>query len=187
MFPPTASSSRVDILENAVTNWIWTGFIRTSFVSNVQLMYSGDTVIPDVTCELVSTINYSEQSSYVQNAYRTGDELVLQAGCSLPDLCVACGSPAWGNVEKRKFEPPGWWLLPWPFDIIRLWSGRNYLFSFPFCPNCGPEHFSLKPGRLDSQLAVFTGAPKRLLDALPPMPPEVEEEKNTSWIQRKFR
>ena len=81
----------------------------------------------------------------------------------------------------------GWWLLPTPFDFIRLLFGTRYVFAFPFCPNCAPEHFQLKPVRIDSQIAVFTGAPKRLLDSLPPMPPDIQAEKELSWLQRKFR
>jgi len=130
---------------------------------------------------------YSGQSASVQNAYRAGHELVLRLGCSLPDVCVGCGSPAWGNVEKKEFEPMGWELLPTPFDIIRLLLGTSYVFAFPFCPNCAPEHFQLKPVRLDSHMAVFTGASKRLLDSLPPMPPDIEAEKNCTWLQRKLR
>ena len=130
---------------------------------------------------------YSEQSASVRNAYCAGHDLVLRVACSLPDVCVACGSPAWGNVEKKEFEPMGWWLLPTPFDIIRLLLSTRYVFAFPFCPNCGPEHFQLKPVRLDSHLAVFTGASKRLLDSLPPMPDDVAAEKNCSWFERHFR
>lgn len=37
-----------------------------------------------------------------------------------------------------------------------------------------------------AHLAVFTGAPKRLLDSLSPMPPDIQAEKNLSWVQRKF-
>lgn len=135
----------------------------------------------------MSTRTYSEQCASVRNAYRAGHELVLRLGCSLPDVCVGCGSPACGGVEKKEFEPMGWWRLPTPFDFIRLLFGTHYVFAFPFCPNCAPEHFQLEPVRLDSQLAVFTGAPKRLLDSLPPMPPEIQAEKELSWLQRKLR
>ena len=134
----------------------------------------------------MSVKTYSEQSGSVRNAYCAGHELVLRFGCSLPDVCVGCGSRACGNVEKKEFEPRGWWLLPTPLDFMRLLFGTRYVFAFPFCPNCAPEHFQLEPVRLDSQLAVFTGAPKRLLESLPPMPPDIQAEKELSWFQRKF-
>ena len=130
---------------------------------------------------------YSEQSALVRNAFSAGHELVLRVGSSLPDVCVACGGRAWGNVEKKEFEAIAWWLLPSPFDIIQLLFGTRYVFTFPFCPNCSPENFQLKPVRLDSRLAVFTGASKQLLDLLPPMPPDVSAEKKNSWLQRHFR
>lgn len=134
----------------------------------------------------MSAKTYSEQSGSVRNAYCAGHELVLQFGCSLPDVCVACGGPARSNVEKKEFEPTGWWLLPSPVDFIRLWFGTSYVFQFPFCSNCEPKNFPLKPVRLDSRLAVFTGAPNRLLDSLPPIPPDIQAEKDLSWLQRKF-
>jgi hypothetical protein len=138
--------------------------------------------------ELVTEKAYNKQSATVRNAYRAGHELVLQFGGSLPDVCVACGSPAWGNVEKKEFPTtPLWWLLPTPFDIIGLIFGTRYVFDFPFCSNCSPELFQLKPTRLDSHLAVFVGASGRLLELLPSLPPDVAAEKNSTWLQRKFR
>lgn len=134
---------------------------------------------------------YCAQASFARNAYRAGNELVLCFNCSLPDVCVGCGSPACGNVETKEFERIEFWILPSPFDIIwlllRAWLGTTYVFAFPFCPNCAPEHFQLRRVRLDRELAVFTGAPKRLLDSLPALPPDVEAEKNSSWLRRKFR
>jgi hypothetical protein len=131
---------------------------------------------------------YSEQSATVRNAYCAGHELVLQLACSLPDVCVACGSPAWGNVEKKEFPAtPLGWLLPAPFDIIGLIFGTRYVFDFPFCSNCAPELFQLKPTRLDSHLAVFVGASGRFLELLPPLPPDVAAEMNSTSLQRKFR
>ena len=41
-------------------------------------------------------------------------------------------------------------LLPALFDFIPLLLGTPYVFAFPFCPNCAPEHFKLWPVRLDS-------------------------------------
>jgi hypothetical protein len=104
----------------------------------------------------------------VSNSLLTA-KLSSRFGRSLPDVSVACGSPAWANVEKKEWEPARWWLLPSPFDITRLWFGTTYIFQFPFCSNCEPENFHLKPARLDRRLAVFIGARKRLLDVLPPV------------------
>jgi hypothetical protein len=135
----------------------------------------------------VSTKTYGEQCGSVRKAYRAGHEIVLEPGCSLPDICVGCGSPAFGNIVKREFEPVGWWLLPTPFDFLRLWFGTHYVFAFPFCPVCALEQFQLKPVRLDSRLAVFSGGPQRLFDALPSMPAGTQKEKERSWLRRTFR
>jgi hypothetical protein len=93
-----------------------------------------------------------------------------------------------GQCRKKEFPTtPLWWLLPTPFDIIGLIFGTRYVFDFPFCSNYSPELFQLKPTRLDSHLAVFVGASGRLLELLPSLPPDVAAEKNSTWLQRKFR
>jgi len=79
----------------------------------------------------------------------------------------------------------GWWLLPTPL-VIRLLLGTHYVFAFPFCPNWAPEHFKLKPVRPDSSSSCSPMHPKRLLDSLLPMPPDIQAERDLSWLQRKF-
>jgi hypothetical protein len=137
-------------------------------------------------------ISYCKQSGVVRSAYRDGNYLVLEIGSSLPDVCVACGSPASGNVTHEHFgNTELWWALPTPIDVFYLianWIiGKRYLFDFPFCPNCPPACFELKPTRLDKHLAVFAGASRRFLDLLPLMPPDVVAERNLNSLERKFR
>lgn len=129
---------------------------------------------------------YTQPCASVRNAYPFGGELVMQPGCSLPNVCVACGRPAWGNLEKKEF-PGIEYDLSSLFAILYLIFGTNYIFQFPFCPNCEPDRFQLKPTRLDRHLAVFVGAAMRFLEALPAMPDEVASERNLTWFHRKFR
>jgi hypothetical protein len=137
-------------------------------------------------------ISYSEQSASVRSAYREGACLVLQIGSSLPDVCVACGNPAWGNVIHKEFDDRNlWWALPTPIDVIYAIAqsifGKRYVFDFPFCPNCSPGRFQLTPTRLDRRLAVFVGTSQSLLDLLPPLSPDVAAENSRIWIERQFR
>lgn len=141
----------------------------------------------------MSEFLYNEQSGSTRNAYREGENLVLLLGSSLPDVCVACGNPARGNIMSKKFPQNDlwFWLSPPPFDIIILALisifSQPYVFVFPFCPNCPPDRFRLKPARLDEHLAIFVGTCQTLLDLLPPVPPDVAVEKNLTWFRRKFR
>jgi hypothetical protein len=137
-------------------------------------------------------ISYSEQSASVRNVFRDGAYLVLEIGSSLPDICVACGNPAFGNVIHKEFDDRDlWWALPTPIDVIYVIAqsifGKRYVFDFPFCPNCPPGRLRLAPTRLDRHLAVFVRASQSLLNLLPPMPPDVAVERSRDWLQRKFR
>jgi len=137
-------------------------------------------------------ISYSEQSASVRNVFRDGAYLVLGIGSSLPDICVACGNPAFGNVIHKEFDDRDlWWALPTPIDVIYVIAqsifGKRYVFDFPFCPNCPLGRFRLAPTRLDRHLAVFVRASQSLLNLLPPMPPDVAAERSRDWLQRKFR
>jgi hypothetical protein len=138
----------------------------------------------------MAEIIYSAQSATVKNAYREGADLLLLDGCSLPDICVACGNAAWGNVERKEFSKrsPWFYALPLGLDVIaELILTNKFLFAFPFCPNCPPDRLRLTPVRLGRELVVLRGASQRVLDQLPPPPPEVAAEKERSWLQRKFR
>ena len=139
---------------------------------------------------------FSEQSGAVRNAYRDHACLVLQIGASLPDVCVACGNPAGGNVVHKRFGPPDlWWVMLPPltdfiYFIFQTALGTRYTFDFPFCRSCNPPLVQLtriRPIRLDEQLAVFRGASPSLLNLLPPMPPDVAAERNRGWLQRNFK
>jgi hypothetical protein len=138
----------------------------------------------------MTEIVYSAQSATVKNAYREGADLLLLDGCSLPDICVACGNAASGNVERKEFSKLSPWFLALPLGldlVAQLILTNKFLFAFPFCPNCPPERLRLTPVRLDRKLVVLRGASQRVLDWLPPPPPEVAAERHQPWLQRKFR
>lgn len=137
-------------------------------------------------------ISFSEQGASVRNAFRDGAYLVLEIGSSLPDVCVACGNPARGNLIHKEFDDRDlWWVLPTPLDflyvILQSLFGKRYAFDFPFCPNCPPGNFQLTPTRVDTRLAVFARTSQSVLASLPTMPPDVASERSRDWLQRKFR
>jgi hypothetical protein len=134
-------------------------------------------------------ITYTSKSPSPQNAYRFGDELVVQPVASFPDICVGCGKRAWGNVTNKEFYDLGelWILLPFGLDIIALGLRKHYFFDFPFCSSCPPSSFRLKKVRVDDYLGIFFDVPEVFLDSLPLMSQLVEQERNRSWFQRKFR
>jgi hypothetical protein len=103
-------------------------------------------------------------------------------------LCAACGGSAWGNVLRKEYKRASsvWYALPTPLDILYLLLSKTYVFKFPFCPNCSPGDFRLRSVRLDRDLAVFAGAAPRFLDALPPIPPDVQEEKDAVVNWQRF-
>jgi hypothetical protein len=136
-------------------------------------------------------IPYTAKSATARNAYRDNAYLVLQMDCSLPDVCVACGQPACGNVIHKEFSSRLlWWLLPPLFDFIYLILqevlGNRYLFDFPFCPKCPPDRFRLKPIRLTGVIAIFEGACQPFLDSLP-FSSSGAGETRPHWVERKFR
>ena len=135
-------------------------------------------------------VTYTSPGNQVRNAYCGRGELVLQPGAVLPQFWVACGAPSWGNVVRKEFSWPGPLIYLPPFGIDLLFGlifGKQYLFDFPFCPNCPPEVFSLKKTRVDDDFAVFVGAPKRVLEALPLIPANLVEEMSLNWIQRNLK
>ena len=143
----------------------------------------------------MTEITYTVKSAEVRNAYRDSAFLVLQMGASLPDVCVACGNPAAGNVVHKRFGSPGlWWVWPpltdFIYFVLQSAFGTRYTFDFPFCRSCIPplvQLTAIRPIRLDEQLAVFRGASQSFLDWLPPMPPDVVVERGRGWLQRKLK
>ena len=140
----------------------------------------------------MAEILYSAQSGIIRNAYRAADELLLVQDCSLPDVCIACGKAANGNVERTQFPEmnPWFWILPTGIDLLALLIfNKKFVLDFPFCPNCPPGalRLRLRPVRLDWELIVVRGASERLLELLPAPPPDVAAERKRSWLQRKFR
>jgi len=131
---------------------------------------------------------YAVKPAAVRSAYCDGAYLILQMHYSLPDVCVACGQPAWGNVTHREFKPRLlWFVLPPPLDYIYLVLqevlGKSRVFDFPFCPNCPPCRFGLKAIRLTNGLAIFEGACKAFLDVLP-RPVSRIAEPRPNWFER---
>jgi hypothetical protein len=132
---------------------------------------------------------YTTTDGFAKNAYKNRDELVIRPKASLPDICVGCGGPAWGNVSQVELHDLGEWcfLLPSFLEVIGFALRKRYIFNFPFCSNCSPDRFRLKKVRLDDYLAVFSGAPKSLLEAPPSIPEDVEAERKRNWFRRRFR
>ena len=134
-------------------------------------------------------IPYTLKVGPIENAYNDG-RLVLLRRAALPDVCVVCGAPAWGNVCHKEFEPhrfSSWALLLLLWEVVHLIIGKRYLFDFPFCSTCEPGDFDLHPVRLNDDFAVFTGASGTLLKSLPQLPSDLQAEIEGSWLQRALR
>ena len=140
---------------------------------------------------MLKRITYTIAGPTVENAYRDGQQFVLQPSATLPDICVACGNPAYGNVSHKKFPDSGYlWVWPTPLDLIAYFLYLfvdKYFFDFPFCPNRTSGGILLTSVRIDDNLAVFKGASQGFLESLPLITPEVVSEKNRDWIERKVR
>jgi hypothetical protein len=138
---------------------------------------------------MLRRIKYTIVGPTVENACRDGQQFVLQPCATPPDICVACGNPAYGNVLHKKFPDNQYlWLWPTPLEIIAYFLYPfvdKYLFDFAFCSNCTGS--LLASVRIDDDLAVFKGASQRFLESLPLITTEVASEKNRDWIDRKFR
>jgi hypothetical protein len=134
-------------------------------------------------------IPYKLKIGPLENAYYDVDgHLVLLRGASLPNVCVVCGSPAHNNTISKEFEQHGFlWHLPSILWTAYLIFGKRYLLTFPFCPNCGPDDFSLFPVRINETFAKFAGTSKTFLKSLPPLPPDLGAETNEGWFRRSFR
>jgi hypothetical protein len=115
---------------------------------------------------------------------------VVYPDASLPEICVGCGGASWGNVTRKEFSRPSQ-LVYLPASGIgfffALIFGKAYVFDFPFCTNCPPDAFQLKVKFVDGGFAVFSGAPRRLLQALPPVTDQMASEMSLNWFQRSFR
>ena len=143
-------------------------------------------------------IVYTSIGTRVRNVYRDNRNLVVRRGAVFPDICIGCGRPAWGNVMHREFSDviDWWFLLPPGLDLLGgfIWGlifGKCYHFDFPFCASCPPDRLQISHVRLDTRLAVFSehinGFPNTFMDSLPPIPPDVADERNRPWLQRTFR
>ena len=138
-------------------------------------------------------IVYTSSGTKVRDVYRDNHRLIVRRGAVFPDICIACGKPAWGNVTHREFSGFSvWFLLPNGLGLLAdSIFGKRYHFDFPFCPSCPPDRLQLRTVCLNTHLAIFmahiSAFPSTFMDRLPSIPPEVAEEVNRPWLQRTFR
>jgi hypothetical protein len=135
-------------------------------------------------------IPYALRVGPVENAYNDHfGGLVLLRGASLPDVCVVCGSPAWGNVFHKEFEPHRYpsWAPPLLWDVGYMIFGNRYLVDLPFCSTCQPDDFQIYPLRINNDFAVFVGASRTLLKSLPSIPQDLAAKIEGSLPQRVLR
>jgi hypothetical protein len=142
---------------------------------------------------IVKDIVYTSRGTKVQNVYRDDRRLVVRRGAVFPDICISCGRPAWGNVERREFIGNSVWLFvlpPGPDMVANSIFGKRYHFDFPFCSSCPPGNLQVMDVRLDAHLAVFIAHlnefPGTFMDAIPSVPSDVAREMNRPWLQRTF-
>jgi hypothetical protein len=135
-------------------------------------------------------IPYALRVGPVENTYTDHfGGLVLLRGASLPDVCVVCGSPAWGNVYHKEFEPHRypWWALPLLWDVAYMIFGKRYLLDLPFCSSCQPDDFQIYPARINNDFAVLSGASITFLKLLPSLPQDLAAKIEGNLLQRVLR
>ena len=126
----------------------------------------------------------------VGNAYTDlSGRLVLLRGASLPDVCIVCGSPAWGNLYHKEFEPHCYpsWDLPLLWDVIYLILGKRYLMDLPFCSNCQPDDFQIYLVRINNDFAVLSDVSGTFLKSLPSLPLDLSAKVEGNLVQRALR
>lgn len=130
-------------------------------------------------------VSYTLRIGPTENAYHDNlGKVVVFRGASLPNVCVGCGGPAWGNTYHKDVEPLMGMGLPGPFLAIYFIIGKRYLLDFPFCPTCPPDNFQLSIERINEDFAIFSDTSTAFLKSLPPLPSDLEAQVSVRRIQR---
>ena len=126
----------------------------------------------------------------IENAYLgQSADLVMCREASLPDVCIACGTPAGGNIYRAEFEPYRYpsWHIPIFYDVAYWIAGSRYVVNFPFCSICKPEDFDIHARRINEKFGFFGGVSSTFLKLLPRIPLELAVELEGTWVQRALR
>ena len=133
-------------------------------------------------------IPYTLTVGPIKHAYHDNlGKVVVFRGASLPNVCVGCGGPAWGNTYHKDLEPLMGRGLPVLFLAIYFIIGKRYLLDFPFCSTCPPDMFQLSIERINEDFAILGGASRAFLKSLPPLPSNLAIQVNANWVQRTFQ
>jgi hypothetical protein len=111
--------------------------------------------------------------------------LIMFREASLPDICVACGTPAHGNIYRAQFEP--YHKVFALYEIVYWAVGTRYIVDFPFCSICTSENFDIHTSRIDGNVGFFQGVSHTFLRLLPSIPQELAAELEGTWTQRAMR
>ena len=125
----------------------------------------------------------------IENAFNSLGRLVLLPDASVPDACVACGGPAWGNTYHKNFEPlkNSLFLVSFILGSAYLLFGKRYTADFPFCSTCEEDNFRVSLIRFTDDFVMFGGVSGKFLNLLPIAPTEVAERLEDNWFQRIVR
>jgi hypothetical protein len=126
----------------------------------------------------------------IENVYvGSRADLVMFREASLPDVCIVCGTRAWGNIHRAQFQPYRHPSLHIPiiYDIAYWIVGARYTVDFPFCSICTPESFDINTTRIDEKVGFFTGVSNTFMKLLPRIPLELAAELEGTWAQRALR
>jgi len=133
-------------------------------------------------------VPYSIKIGPVENAYSNNlGQFVVLRSAALPNVCVGCGGPAWGNMFYKEFEPLIKTSLPVIFLALYFIVGRRYLLAFPFCSTCSPENFRVRVIRINGDFAIFSGAAGKFIQSLPPISPDLSAQTSLNWLQRALK
>jgi hypothetical protein len=124
----------------------------------------------------------------IENAYRgLSWDLVMFREASLPDACIICGTPSFGNTHRAKFEPYARWRTELLFSVVYWTVGTRYFVDFPFCSICQPADFDIRATRIDKNVGFFSGVSNTVLKKLPPIPLDLAARLEGTRAQRAFR
>jgi hypothetical protein len=126
-------------------------------------------------------VPYSIRIGTIERAFADNlGKFVVLRSATLPNVCVGCGGPAWGNLFHKEYVLGG-------RSLYFLIFGKCYLLDFPFCATCPPDNFKLRLVRINDEFAIFRGVSGKFLQSLPPIPPYLLAQTNLNWLQRTFR
>jgi hypothetical protein len=113
----------------------------------------------------LSDVLFKPRVGAIENAYLgKSEKLVMFREASLPDVCIACSTPASGNVYRAEFEPYRYpaWHVRISYDIAYWIVGNRYIVDCP-AQSASPKDFDIHATRIDENVGFFSGVSNTFL------------------------